>query len=59
MSEPKSKCCNASLSGGSGYFYVTTTYFPRIKGNPLNLPGPTFICSKCKKPCEVKETSDE
>jgi len=55
MSKTVCKCHGLEPSGGSGYFYVTPTLFPRIKGNPLNLPGPTFICSVTDKPCEVEE----
>ena len=55
----KTKCCGVEPSGGGGYFYVTPTLLPRIKGNPMNLPAPTFTCSKCGKPCEVEEEDKE
>jgi len=69
MSEPKSDCCGAKIfEECSGYFYVTPTMFPQIKGNPLNLPASksTFTCSECGescskngKPIKVKEERDD
>ena len=53
------KCHGMEPSGGSGYFHVTPTLLPRIKGNPMNLPAPVFICSVSHEPCEVEEKEEE
>lgn len=58
MSKIVCKCHGLEPSGGSGFFYVTPTLLPRIKGNPQNLPEATFICSVTDKSCEVEEKEE-
>ena len=48
------KCHGIKPSGEMGYIYMTPRLFPRIKGNPLNLPKSQYICAITKEPCKVK-----
>jgi len=52
------RCHGVRPSGERGYFYVTPQLFPRIKGNPLNLPKSQYICAVTKEPCEVRDEEE-